>query len=280
MTLVPDPVEMLTSAEIENKFKMAQVLQIRNDYPRAISVFKSVCLAVERIARANPNSHVELHHIPLSLAKLSEIYVKREDQQKALAFLQCEKKFFEYIASNMPNRESENSTDGADGIDLPEHNLNTLFNEMHAAFDSPDAPPPRDPQEVVQMVLEAKKKYEEEQAAANLEKLKRIMAEREAKKDTSRWLQTLDYIDQHPIKVTFGAVGFMLLFLIITIGTFDRRTIPNRNLSNVGKNTGKGTSHSHEHPEQPRMNPKMTAEELQKLKETLEKLQKEKPSEL
>jgi hypothetical protein len=35
------------------------------------------------------------------------------------------------------------------------------------------------------MVLEAKKKYEQQQAAANLARLRQITAEREAKKDTS-----------------------------------------------------------------------------------------------
>jgi hypothetical protein len=236
---------------------------------------------------------VEIHHIPLSLGKLTEIYMKKEDQQKALAFIQCQKKFFEYIAANQPNLEGENSTDG--GIDLPEHNLNNLFNEMHAAFDMADAPPPRDPQEVVQMVLEAKKKYEQEQAAANLAKLKQIMAEREAKKDTSRWLQTLDYIDQHPIRVTLGAVVFMLVFLLITITSFDTRRISESTKRPAkkekpgeekgGKATGGGTGagakkggtgrggHEHTHP-------KVTAEELQKLKETLDNLRKQSETEL
>jgi hypothetical protein len=271
---VSDAAEALSSSDIENKFKMAQVLQIRGDFPRAITVFQNVCVAVERVARANPSAHVELHQIPLSLGHLSEIYLKKEDQQKALALIQCQKKFFEYIASNLPNLESENSTDGAS--DLPEHDLPDLFREMHATFEMADAPPPRDPQEVVQMVLEAKKKYEQEQAAANLSKLKQIMADREAKKNTSRWLQTLDYIDQHPIRVTLGAVVFMLVFLAITVISFDTRKLAGRDDKAGRRDAGRKAPRApgQKGADPPHRDPKTTAEEIQKLKDTLESMRK------
>jgi hypothetical protein len=255
---------------------MAQVLQIRGDFPRAITVYQNVCFALERVSQANPSSHVELHNIPLSLGKMAEIYIKKEDQQKALACIQCQKKFFEYIASNMPNLESENSADGAS--DLPEHHLPDLFREMHAAFEMADAPPPRDPQEVVQMVLDAKKKYEQEQATANLAKLKQIMAEREAKKNTSRWLQTLDYLDQHPIRVTLGAVVFMLVFLGLTMISFDTRKMSDRDKKGAKKESARrptrGPAQRANGTEPPPRDAKTTAEELQKLKDTLENLRK------
>jgi hypothetical protein len=114
----------------------------------------------------------ELHHVPLSLGKLSEIYQTKEDRHKALALIHLEKKFFEYIAANRSNHRPEDSADSEH--ELLDHNLNVLFSEMHRVFDSLEGPPPQNPKEIVQRVMEAKKKYDEERAAANLNKLHEI----------------------------------------------------------------------------------------------------------
>jgi hypothetical protein len=272
---VPDATELLGSSEIENKFKMAQVLHIQNDFPRAMNTYRSVCLAVERVVRANPGANVELHHVPLSLEKLSQIYQKKEDQHKALAFIQCEKKFFEYIAANRPNHEDEDSADG--GHEFPDHNLDDLFDEMHRVFDSPDAPPPQDPKEIAQRVMEAKKKYDEEQAAINLKKLQEIMAARKAKLETSRWEQTLDYIDKHPIKVTLAVVIFMAIFLLLTIGSFDIRQFdPSKGVKDLRAEAArKANRNGHGGGDTPGTDKKMTAEDMKKIKEMIDDLRKQ-----
>jgi hypothetical protein len=204
---------VLSASELENRFKMAQVLHIRGDHARAADTYKSVCVSVDRIVRANPGCHSELRHVGLCLAKLSELSQQRQDTNKALAYIQLAKKVVEYVAVNEPNLESE---DSADGADLPEHSLPDLLDEMRALFDSPDAPPPRDPSEVLQMVLDAKRRSDRQQALENLRLLNRMRDDEQEKRDTSRWAQAKHYVEQHPMRVAVVMIVFCALVAFAT----------------------------------------------------------------
>jgi hypothetical protein len=239
----------LTSPEVENKIKAAQLHYARSDIPRAISAYQGDCLCIESLVRAHPGSRVALHPIPLSLGKLSEIYQQKEDQRKAAAYLQCEKRFFDYLAAARPS-----------GRDLSD-----LLDEMHSIFDSPDAPLPRDPKEIVQMVLDAKKKYDEEQAAANLKKLNDIDEAKKGTLEHSRWGVFRQCITRYPFRVGFGAAAFIGLFVVLAMGSFDPR-------GPTGGRTSAGKRAPDIRAEQPTQK---SADEIKKIKEIIDDLKKQ-----
>lgn len=221
MALVESTV--LSATSIENSFKMAQVLAIRNEIVQAIQRFQSVCLSLEKVVRMNPASHCEIHFIPLALGELSSIYQKKDDVEKALGLTQCQRGFLEYIANNRANQEDEDSTDGGE-TELPEHRIEDLFEQMHRAFDREDAPPPRDPQELVQLFMEAKKKQEEKVARENMEMLKRSAEERRLRLENSKWEQTIEWVSNNPLKLAVATAVFLCVFLAVALSVVDSDT--------------------------------------------------------
>lgn len=287
MSLVPETASVFNSSKIENDFKIAKVLQIRKEIPKALLKYQRVCEALEQISTNNPGANLELHFIPLSLGQMSDIYKEKQDLGKALAFMKCQRHFLEYIASNRPNREQENSTDGADGKEFEEHSLPDLFNEMHKCFEMKDAPPPRDPKDIVKEFEIAKKKQDEENAKENMRRLNEILEERKRKLENSKWEQTIEWVSNHPIKLALGSLVFLGVFLVIALNCFEvEEHDPNRELKMLrdeaaAKQKAKREAENRNNPGANNNNqnikkpPKMSQEELQKLQEMMEKLKRE-----
>lgn len=276
---------VLNASKIENDFKMAQVMKIQQQTDRAIKKFKDVCFNLEAIIKHNPGATTEIHFIPLSLGELSEIFKERRDLNKALAFVKCQRKFLEYIHSNRPHHENEYSGEGTDEPEFPEHNLSDLFEEMHKAFEKEGAPPERDPQDVVKLIMEAQKKQEQETAKKNLEKLQQLVAERKKRLEESRWEQTLEWVNDHPIRVAFGAIVFLLIFITIAINSFNFEDLdPGKDLRKLreeaalkaklkGENGPQPENHEHHHHDHEP--PKMSEAELKEIQEMMNKLKDE-----
>ena len=272
---------VLNSSAIENNFKIAQVLKIRNEIPRAINKFKDVCYSLEKIVKMNPSAQCELHLIPMSLGELSKIYQEKEDIEKALAFIKCQRGFLEYMANNKPNQEGECSTDGGED-ELPEHTLPDLFAEMTRAFEMEDAPPPKDPQEVVQLFLEAQKKQEQETARKNMEMLNRLAEERKRKLESSRWEQTLEWVNNNPIKLAVFCLCFLGVFLAIALPMINLEKMdpsePVRKLRDEAAEKAKrkagADGHHHHHHHHSHAEPKMSQEEMKQFQEMVRELKK------
>ena len=200
----------MNASSFENTFKQACALVELKKPDEAIKKFRFVCEQIEAIIRTNPNANIELHLVPLSLTKVSDIYKDRDDLDKALALMTTARKFLEYIEANKPNRDNEPSDDGADH---EEYTIGALFLEMHKSFDMEDAPPKPDPEELVKMFQEAKKKREEEIAKENMQKLKEALEARKEKLRTSRWARFVEYLNSHPIGIAVGSIIFLAIFL-------------------------------------------------------------------
>ena len=207
----------LNASSYENTFKQACALVELKKPDEAIRKFRFVCEQIEAIIRTNPNANIELHLVPLSLTKVSDIYKDRDDLDKALALMTTARKFLEYIGANKPNREDEPSDDGADH---EEYTIGALFLEMHKAFDMKDAPPKPDPEELVRMFQEAKKKREEEIAKENMQKLKEALEARKERLRTSRWARFVEYLNSHPIGIAVGSIVFLAIFLCFALIIF------------------------------------------------------------
>lgn len=273
---------VLNSSAIENNFKIAQVLKIRGEIPHAINKFKDVCYSLEKVVKMNPSAQCELHFIPMSLGELSKIYQEKEDIEKALAFTKCQRAFLEFMANNKPNQEGECSTDGGED-ELPEHTLPELFSEMTRAFEMEDAPPPKNPQEVVQLFLEAQKKQEQETARRNLEMLNKLTEERKRKLESSRWGQTVEWVNQNPIKLAVFCLVFLGVFLAIAIPMIRLEKIdpsePIRQLRDeaarkAAKKRGVDPNQAHQHHHHSHGEPKMTQEDMKKFQEMVNELKK------
>lgn len=284
--MIPDAADVLNSSKIENDFKIAQVLRIRKEIPKALIKYQRVCESLEVISTNNPGANMELKFIPLSLNEISGIYQEKKDLEKALAFMRCQTHFWEYILSNTPNRENENSSDAANGKEIKEHSLPDLFKEMHNCFDMKDTPPPppHDPQDIIKKFEEAKKKQDEETARENMRKLNEILEERRRKLENSKWEQTIEWVSNHPIKLAIGALVFLGVFLIIALNCFEiEEHDPNKELKMLrdeaaakqkAKREAEGANNQNQHHDHQKQ-PKMSQEELQKLQEMMEKLKKE-----
>lgn len=210
----------MSASSFENTFKQAQVLKLNKKPDDALVKFRSVCESIEHVVNSNPSANVELHLIPLSLKEISEIYQQKDAYDKALEYMKTSRQFLEYMFANRPNREGENSDDGAMG-DKEEYTLGSLFVRMHKCFDMEDPEPKPDAQEIVKMFQEAKKKEEEETARKNLEMLKRSTEERKEKLRNSRWLRFLEYVNDHPIAIAIGSIVFLGIFLAFSLVIFN-----------------------------------------------------------
>lgn len=274
MSLLPDYDEsfvtkaLLNSSTIENNFKIGQVLAIQNKEEQALAKFKDVCISLENIIKHNPDATVELHFLPLSLGEMSNIYKKRNDLNKALAFMSTERKFLEYMAANKPNQENDNDTQ-PETFPIEEHNLSDLLSEMHNDFAMPDAEPPKDPQEIVKMFMKAKEKQDEETVKRNLEILNKMAKERQERLANSRWERFLEYVNDHPIRIAIGAVVFLLIFLFLTFLVISLDEDEEDNLSRVNK----PTQHLHDKRKSENKPPKMTEEQMKNMQNLMKKLQ-------
>lgn len=277
---------VLNLSSIENNFNKARVLQQRNEIPKALAIYQGICTKLEQILRSNPLSNQDILFLPLSLEKISDIYKDKQDVKKALAFMKCRTHFFQYIAANKPNRENENSTDDADGTSFPDFTLDELFSEMQKCFDMEDMPPPPDPQKYVQRFLEEKKKQDEQTAKDNMRRLQEMLEERQRRLENSKWEQTLEWVSNHPIKLAFGCILFLITFLIIALKTMSFDDIdPGKDLRRLREEASRKAHESGSYEREKKMaeenrkaranSPKMTEEEMKKFQDIMEQLKKQ-----
>jgi len=269
----------MNSFSIDNEFKKAKVLMIRNNEEEAVKRFQNVCLSIEGIVKKNPSATVEMHYIPLSMSEIAEVYKKRNDLEKALAYLTTSRKFLEYISVNRP--QNVRGTDYSDdpGYDYEEHKLENLFDQMHEAFDKPDAPPKQDPQEVVKMFMDAQKKREEEIAKENMEKLMQAVKDRQKKLENSRWERFLEYVNQHPIAIALGSIVFLGVFLVLsmTLFSFDELD-PGKDLRKLRENAAEKAKAKGEFTKKPGKSGeerKISSDDMQKLQDLMNKVKLE-----
>ena len=275
-------ISTLNSSNFENDFKKAQVLQLRNNEEEEIKKYQSVCYSIEKIKKKNPSSNVELHYIPLSLSKIGEIYQKKEDLEKALLFMRTSRCFLEYISQNKPSKiRNSESSDEINTDSFEEHNLDKLFDDMHIAFEKPDAPPKQDPQEIVKLFMEAQKKREEEVAKENMEKLMLAVKERQQKLENSRWERFLEYVNKHPIAIALGSILFLGIFLVLSMSMFNFNDLdPGKDLKRLRDEAAEKAKqrgeipHNHKHHKH-KENLNDVQDEIQKLQELMNKVKLE-----
>ena len=278
----------MNGSSFENVFKQARALVVLKRPDQALIKFRTVCEMIENVLRTNPSAALELRLVPLSLTEISDIYKAKDDLDKALAFMQCARKFLEYMSANKPNKEDEPSDDGCEH---EEYTLGALFVEMHKAFEMKDAPPKPDPEEIVRMFQEAKKKREEEIARENMQKLKDALAAKKERLRTSRWARFVEYVNDHPVGIAIGSVVFLSIFLIFALVIFssgDNESL--KNLRNARKEeranskmngrrerTARGKAKEAEKQKKTTYDPKAEQEKLRKLMEQFDSMsQKEK----
>ena len=287
MALVEDTESILNASQIENNFKIAQVLQIRKETEKSIRKYQDICFSLEKIIFNNPNSNVEIHYIPLSLSKLSDIYKEKEDFNKALLFMTCSRKFLEYIANERSRHSSEKTFNEEGGEEnfqplYEEHSLNELFQMMHSAFEAPDSLPPKDPQEIISEFLSAKKRQEEEVVLSNLAKVKRINEERKLRLANSRFERFVEWVNGHSVIVVFiifliFIVFLSLSFLYMSHSNNSIRKIIDHNRQNPSQSNrfdlhinGKNDKHHH--------NRKFSHDDIKQFREKFRKLNEERRS--
>lgn len=197
--------------EIENKFKMAQVLEIRKD-ELAVSKFQDVCMLFENMFMNQSSYPVDTQYLVVPLKSLAEHYENQKLIDKSLRLYTIRRKFLEFFTQN-----HELASNVARFVVLPNdsplrEDAIQLFNELHEAFQFESLK--QNQVEIDMLINEFRKQCEEE----NLEKARvdaKILKEiaKIQKKNTS----TFDALLMKCEEDQSFLIGFFLLCFLITL---------------------------------------------------------------
>ena len=264
-----DPKGPVTHAVLENTFKMGQLLQLQKKYDLAIEKYKEVCYSMADILKEHPEA--EFHLIPLSIGKAVEIYRERDDIDKALALMKVERKFLETMAASKEDFKSE---DGDGEFKCQKHDINKLLREMKSAFEM-KKPATQSPEEIVKMLLEERKKQEQEAQQRNMQRLLEIAQERKNRLANSRWERFTDWLSNNPVVLIIGVVvllGSFLIFMLVKIGVGERPAVIRNNKDK------KQRTREHPDPKSPDFDYDELREKLEEMKKDLSKTRAERKS--
>ena len=210
-----------SSHSIENTFRMAQVLQAKKDYSKAIDKFVLVCESIEKVIALNPGANVEIHWVIFSLGAIADIYQDRQDYNKSILFRNAQRGFLEYLQEQKSlGRAVALEVDDDDETDQDvitiasqSHSYMKLFEKVHEAVAEPEKPPPEDPKDLLRRLQEARKKDEEDKIEETIRLLNEAADQREKELKNSFWKRNLQRITDHP--VMFVLVVLFVAFAII-----------------------------------------------------------------
>lgn len=211
-----------SSTSVENTFRMAQVLQAKKDFDKAIEKYLLVCESLEKIIAMNPGANVEIHWAIFSLGSISDIYQDRLDYNKSLLFRNVQKDFLEFLQTqkgygSTKDEFAEDDDDDTDFISIAtkSHSYMELFKKFHEAMEAPEKPPPEDPQELMRKLREARKKDEEAKIEQTIKLLNEAAEMRENEIKNSFWKRNLLRITDHPLIFVFIVLTISILIILI-----------------------------------------------------------------
>lgn len=88
---------LTSSASVQNTDRMACALESKGQDKEALERFHLVCDSIERLILSNPGSTVDPRFAILSLGNIADIYERRRDTKKSLAFRECQLAFLEHL---------------------------------------------------------------------------------------------------------------------------------------------------------------------------------------
>ena len=217
-----DPAAPVSSAVLENTFKMGQILQIQKKYPQAIEKYLYVCNSMVEIMRKNPET--EFHLLVLAISKLVEIYREQQDLDRALAFMKVEKELLETMAARKGTKLDDDEKD--DEFNVQEHDMGEMMDHMEKALHMQNDK--KSPEEIVQMLLEARKQQERENQEENMKHLLDIVEERKRRYENSRWERFSDWMSDNPVAVIIicmVVLGVFVIGIFVKLGVDQRQPL-------------------------------------------------------
>ena len=209
-----DPAAPVSSAVLENTFKMGQILQIQKKYPQAIEKYLYVCNSMLEIMRKNPETEFPL--LVLAISKLVEIYREQQDLDRALAFMKVEKELLETMAARKGTKLDDDEK-------VEEHDMGEMMDHMEQAMNMKNDK--KSPEEIVQMLMEARKQQERESQEQNMKHLMEIVEERKKRYENSRWERFSDWMSDNPVVVIIICcvlLGIFVLGVFVKLGVKQR----------------------------------------------------------
>jgi hypothetical protein len=206
----------LPASEVENTFRMAQVLGRTQRYGEAISRYIQVCESLERALRLDCTSPIDIRFAIFSLRAIADIYAAREDWPKSLAFRDCEQSFLHHINEHPATRLEDDPGALPDfaAITIQTELYLALFEKIHRAIEIPE--------KVTPTPAETAKRCEAaiaEENRAKEERVMRILADPvEQRGIGSIWSRNFDRLVDHPWVV----IGLVSFFLVLGFVVFER----------------------------------------------------------
>jgi hypothetical protein len=200
-----------SSAAIENTYRMACALDAKREESEALSRFNLVCDSLERLVLRNIGAAVDVRYAILSLGNISEIYERRGDTKKALAFRECQLAFLEHMKKEQeqPNDDDDDTPEVIEVVSTATA-YSRLFKRIQAARDLPDRSE-ESAEEIMRKYKEAVAKEEEQRVERFVQLLEQKNAARQAEIENSFWRRNLHRMVDHP---------FVFLFVVLGIGVF------------------------------------------------------------
>lgn len=203
-----DPAEPVTGAVLENTFKMGQVLQIQKKYDQALEKYLYVCNSMLPILRQHPEAEYSL--LIVTISKLVEIYREKDELDKAIAFMKVERELLETLAARKGTYKDDD--DDVKEFKAQEHDMTSMMDHMESALHLKTDK--KSPEEIVQMLMEARKKQERENQEKNMQDLLKMLEERQKKYENSRWERFTDWLSDNPVFVVIGSVAILAIFIV------------------------------------------------------------------
>lgn len=167
------------NAEIENLFRMGQVLQIQDQLEMSINKFISVCEKTESVLLEHPDEMIQFHWCIYSLQYISDIYGSQKMFKKACAFKNAQHAFLQFVKDHPEIQELKVNGN----IDR----IHSIFSAFHSAVESSntdeiltsEVAPDEDQKEIVQKIQQLMNQNQEYRMNALFEQIERNTRQKE-----------------------------------------------------------------------------------------------------
>jgi hypothetical protein len=226
-----------STSDIENTFRMAQVLYKRKEYSQAVAKFMLVCDSLERVIAVNPGAQVEIHYGVFSIGGIADIYHDLSDFNKSIAIRRVQNDFLEFLQTQqdvtMDSNDDSTPTDFV-ALAAASSRYRQFFKQLHLANDLPSNPPEETAAELRRRLIEARERDEAERLSRVLALLNDASESGELSMRESFWKRNLERITDHPVYFVVVILLFSIGVIFLTIFVPRKKAIISRRTFDEG----------------------------------------------
>jgi hypothetical protein len=204
---------LTSSAAIENTYRMACALDAKREELEALSRFYLIIDSLERLIMRNSTANIDIRYAILSLGNIADIYERRHDTKKTLAFRESQLAFLQHLKQSQSTPDDDEETPAVVEIVSVASAYSRLFRKVQEARDLPEKAN-ETPDEIIRRYKEAVAKEEEQKVERFVQLLEQTTAARKAEIENSFWRKNLQRMVDHPFVFLLVILGIGLVLIL------------------------------------------------------------------